>query len=236
MLTLFFTALITSSSLASVPLIFDADFGGPIDDTFAIAYLLKKQCDETIDIRLISVVGRNTTGRATILAKFLQESGYSDKVDIGIGPSGPCGDFFSIGCVGPVWPWMYNFDEWTLNDYDGNVYYQGIDRMIEIIEQYSETNPIYVVTVGALTNIAEIIELRPDLKKNMKLFTMSGSLFDDTEPFGKFTEFNILDDIPSAALVYNDRHIDPYFGGAICAVPWSVIFVFISVFVFHHLL
>ena len=92
--------------------------------------------------------------------------------------------------------------------------------MIEIIEEYNSTNPIYIVTVGALTNLATIILERPDLKSNIRLFTMSGSLFDHTEPFGYFAEFNILDDIPSAQIVYNDRDIDPYYTN-ICAVSWD---------------
>eukprot|EP00484_Ammonia_sp_Unknown_P017231 CAMPEP_0197029976 /NCGR_PEP_ID=MMETSP1384-20130603/9314_1 /TAXON_ID=29189 /ORGANISM="Ammonia sp." /LENGTH=419 /DNA_ID=CAMNT_0042459247 /DNA_START=47 /DNA_END=1306 /DNA_ORIENTATION=- len=206
---------------AAVPMIFDADFGGPIDDTFAMAYLLKKQECGDIDVRLISMVGRNTTLRATILAKFLQESGYSDQVDIGIGEPLPCGDFFSINCVGPAWPWMDQFGDWQLSDYHGTVYTNGVERMIEIIGEYDAENPIYVVTVGALTNLAEVILQRPDLKQNIKLFTMSGSLFNDTQPFGKFAEFNILDDIEAAQIVYNDRDVDPYFGGLICAVPWD---------------
>ncbi len=41
---------------------------------------------------------------------------------------------------------------------------------------------------------------------------MSGSLFEHTKPFDKFAEFNIGDDIPSAQIVFNDRHIHNYFG------------------------
>ncbi len=34
---------------------------------------------------------------------------------------------------------------------DGIIYQNGIDRIIEIIEEYSPPNPIYLVTFGALT-------------------------------------------------------------------------------------
>lgn len=214
------------SRATPVPLIIDADFGGPIDDTFAIAYALKEQeLYDTFDIRLLNMAGRNTTARATLLAKYLQVSGYQDAVDIGIGIEGACGNFFSIGCVGPAWPYNGNF---TLDDYNGTVYNDGISRMIELIEDEATlTSPMYIITLGAMTNVEYIFDdtglNRTDLKPYVRMFTMSGSLFSNTEPFGKFAEFNIGDDIPAAVHVYNEG-VD-YFS-TLCAATWDTGYYF----------
>ena len=207
----------------AVKLIIDTDFGGPIDDTWAIAYALKEQeIYNTFNIRLINTVGRNTTARSLLLANFVQRSQYKYNIDIGIGIPGECNiALLDIGCAGWAYPYLSN--NFTLDDYNnGLIYYDGNQRIIDIIENEGTLrDPIYIITIGPMTNIEYIFSPlylnRTDLKKYVRMFSMSGSLFKNSFPFGFFVEFNILDDINAARYTYNNND----FFKNLCVATWD---------------
>lgn len=74
--------LIEASSALRVPVIIDTAIGSDFDDTMAISYALSR--NDVFDIQLILTTTLNTTGRAQLLAKFLETTNRTD-VDIGIG-------------------------------------------------------------------------------------------------------------------------------------------------------
>jgi inosine-uridine nucleoside N-ribohydrolase len=64
-----------------IPVILDTDIGGDIDDTWALAMMLR--CPE-LDIKLVVSDTGNTTYRAKIIAKILHIAGRTD-IAVGIG-------------------------------------------------------------------------------------------------------------------------------------------------------
>ena len=83
------------------PVILDTDIGSDIDDTWALALLLKSP---ELDLRLVTVVSGDTAHRAALAAKMLTIGGRSD-VPIGIGLGNPA-DF-------DLWPqakWVADYD------------------------------------------------------------------------------------------------------------------------------
>ena len=70
-----------AESPAPIPVILDTDIGGDIDDTWALAYLLRSP---ELDLKLVVTDFGDTVYRAKIAAKLLEVAGRTE-VPIGIG-------------------------------------------------------------------------------------------------------------------------------------------------------
>ena len=64
-----------------IPVILDTDIGDDIDDTWALALMLK--CPE-LDVKLVVSDTGDTTYRAKIIAKMLEVAGRTD-IPVGVG-------------------------------------------------------------------------------------------------------------------------------------------------------
>ena len=64
-----------------IPVIFDTDIGGDIDDTWALGFLLKSP---ELDVKLVVGDMGHNLYRASLLAKFLEQANRTD-IPIGIG-------------------------------------------------------------------------------------------------------------------------------------------------------
>lgn len=66
-------------------------------------------------------------------------------------------------------------------------------------ELYSEENPLYVVAIGAITNVASAILLNPKIAGNLVVVWLGGHSFDwpDTN------EFNMMQDVAAARVVFD---------------------------------
>ena len=73
--------LAASPQNKKIPVILDTDIGTDIDDTWALAFLLK--CPE-LDVKLITTASGDTFERAKIVAKILEIAGRTD-IPIGLG-------------------------------------------------------------------------------------------------------------------------------------------------------
>ena len=58
-----------------IPVILDTDIGGDIDDTWALAMVLKSP---ELDLKLVVTDTGNTTYRACVTAKMLEVAGRTD--------------------------------------------------------------------------------------------------------------------------------------------------------------
>jgi inosine-uridine nucleoside N-ribohydrolase len=143
-----------------IPIIFDSDIGGDIDDTWAL--LMALNCPE-LDVRLMVTDAGNGTGRARLAAKFLEVCG---RMDVPVGVGIPPGD-------GP-----HNQQDWMgdyrLSQYPGKVYEDGVGAIIRTINQSPE--PVTVVAIGGVPNIAAALERDPSIVNNARFVGMHGSI------------------------------------------------------------
>ena len=143
-----------------IPVILDTDIGTDIDDTWALALLLK--CPE-LDVKLITTASGDTTERAKIVAKLLE---IAKRIDIPIG----------IGL--PLEPTPCFQQQWTkdykLQSFPGMIFENGISAITNTILCSSE--PITVISIGPLTNLASAILFEPEIMKNSSFVGMFGSL------------------------------------------------------------
>ncbi|OGV50898.1 MAG: hypothetical protein A2X49_05645 [Lentisphaerae bacterium GWF2_52_8] len=172
-----------------VSIILDTDIGGDIDDTWALAMLLKSP---ELNPRLVVSTTANTVYRAKIIAKFLERNGGSE-IPVGIGLKGE-----SDGPRELQKGWV---DEYSLEQYPGPLFEDGIAGMIEIIQKSNEE--LSLIAIGPMTNIAEMIRRVPGITKNVNLVAMMGSInrHHDNAP-GAIAEFNVVKDISAAQTVF----------------------------------
>jgi inosine-uridine nucleoside N-ribohydrolase len=145
---------------SKIPIILDTDIGGDIDDSWALALLLKSP---EIDLRLVLTATGNTTYRGAVAAKYLQAAGRSE-VPIGIG-------LHQSDETGLLAEWL---GDDSLDDYPGPVYTDGVGRLIEILMQSPE--PVTLLCIGPAPNIRAALEREPRIAGKARMVGMFGSL------------------------------------------------------------
>lgn len=147
--------------------ILDTDIGTDIDDTWALAMLL---ASPELDLRLVTTVSGDTRHRAALSARLLAGAGRHD-VPIGIGIGGPLKlppilqGKPQAAFVGP--------DEAALAAHP-QVHTDGVDAMIATI--LAATDPVTVIAIGPLTNVAEALRRCPRIVERARLVGMHGSV------------------------------------------------------------
>lgn len=143
-----------------IPVILDTDIGDDIDDTWALAMLLKSP---ELDLQLVVTDFGNTTYRAQLVAKLLQAAGRTD-IPIGVG-------IHQTDKTGAQAEWL---DGYTLADYPGTVHQDGVAAMIDMI--MAATEPITLLCIGPAPNINVALSREPRIVEKVKLVGMYGSV------------------------------------------------------------
>jgi inosine-uridine nucleoside N-ribohydrolase len=150
------------SSRPAIPVILDTDIGTDIDDTWALAQLLRSP---ELAPKLILTGAGGIEFRTTVTARYLEVCGRTD-VPIGRGI--------------PAWeteashrnqdPWIKKYD---LATYPGEIDPDGVGRMIRIIEE--SPTPVTIIAIGPAVNIAAALERAPHIAARCRFVGMFGS-------------------------------------------------------------
>ena len=170
------------------PVIFDTDIGDDIDDTWALGLLLKSP---ELDVKLVVGDYGKSVYRAKILAKVLEVAGRTDvPVGMGIGKN--------VDAVGPQAEWVKDYD---LQSYPGKIHRDGVQAIIDTILQSPE--PITVIAVGPLPNIAEALRREPKIAERASFVGMHGSVRKGYGGDSKISpEWNVRADAKSCQTVF----------------------------------
>lgn len=145
-----------------IPVVFDTDIGSDIDDTWALCLLLRSP---ELDIKLITTAVGDTSAKARIVARLLEVAGRDD-IPIGIGL--PHKD---KGSGHNQMEWVKDYE---LSSYRGTIYKDGVQALIDTIMNSPE--PITVIAVGPLPNIAEALKREPLIAEKARFIGMQGSI------------------------------------------------------------
>jgi inosine-uridine nucleoside N-ribohydrolase len=170
-------------SRKKVPVILDTDIGSDIDDTWALAMLLKSP---ELDVRLVVSDTGNTTYRAKIIAKMLEAAGRTD-IPVGVGVR-------QSDKTGPQQEWV---ETYLLSDYDGTMHQDGVKAIIDSITDSAE--PVTLICIGPVPNVAAALEWKPEIAKNARFVGMHGCLHKspwgyDRKKGGVLAEYNVYSD------------------------------------------
>ncbi|TWT82081.1 Pyrimidine-specific ribonucleoside hydrolase RihA [Planctomycetes bacterium CA13] len=147
-------------SAGKIPVIFDTDIGGDIDDTWALLYLLK--CPE-LDLKLLATDARLGDYRTSLAAKFLTEVGRQD-VPLAISVGRRDGKGNQQDWVG----------DYHYSSYEGPISEDAADAIIRTIK--TSPVPVTLICVGAVPNISEALRRDPSICKNARFVGMHGAI------------------------------------------------------------
>ena len=171
-----------------IPVILDTDIGGDIDDTWALAYLLK--CPE-LDLRLIVCSMEDTHYKAKIVAKLLEVAGRTD-IPIAIGPSSKYDPAHKTQLA-----WVKDYE---LQTYPGTVYANGAPALTRVINE--QKGPLTLIGIGPLRSVAMALTLDPTLTGKCHFVGMHGSIKQQHGgQAGAIAEWNVAQDIEAAKTV-----------------------------------
>ncbi len=143
-----------------IPVIFDTDIGDDIDDTWALALLLKSP---EVDIKLVVGDQGKSLYRARLLAKLLETAGRTDiPVGVGAGPKSGSGGQSA---------WIEGYE---LKSYPGKVHQNGVKAIVDTIMK--SPRRVTLIGTGPIPNVAAALELEPRIARKARFVGMHGSV------------------------------------------------------------
>jgi inosine-uridine nucleoside N-ribohydrolase len=166
-----------------IPVILATDIGDDIDDTWALALLLRSP---ELELRLVVTDYGDTVYRARLAAKLLQVAGRSE-VPIGIGRrQGDEG--------GRQSEWL---GDYRLEQYSGRVFEDGVQALVDTVR--ASKDPMTLIAIGPAPTLRAALEREPWIAEKLRLVGMFGSLREGyTEGSRPEPEWNVKAD-PRAA-------------------------------------
>lgn len=167
----------------TVDVVIDTDTYNEIDDQFALAYLIKS--DEKLNLKAIYAApffNDHSTGPADGMEKSYQEIMHiltlMEREDLKKN--------------------VYRGSENYLPSESEPVISDAAQDLAARAMQYSTEKPLYVVAIGAITNIASALLLNPEIKNRIVLIWLGGHAHNwpDTR------EFNMFQDVAGARIVF----------------------------------
>lgn len=181
-----------------IPVILDTDIGDDIDDTWALALLLR--CPE-LDPRLVVTcqeIGDDPHYRARVAARQLSDSGFSG-VPVAAGIAN------REGIWKPLSEYAEGFDLSSYPDFRPD----GVQAIIDTVMESRDV--VTIIAIGPYTNIREALVREPKIAEKARIIAVGGSIHHgiSLDRIEKFADYNIKADIEAANAVYS--------------APWEVI-------------
>ncbi len=145
------------------PVILDTDIGTDIDDTWALAMLLRSP---ELDLKAVVTSHGDTGYRARLVAKMLDLAGRSDV---------PVGEGTGDGHLAPdrrgQEAWLEGY---RAADYRGTYRRDGVALMIETIMASAE--PVTVLVIGPASTVADALAAEPRIAAKARFVGMQGAV------------------------------------------------------------
>lgn len=162
-----------------VDVVLDTDTYNEIDDQFALAYLLRNpQRLNTLAVYAAPFFNMNSTGPGDGM-----EKSYAEILKV-------------LGLLGETRPVFRGSDRY-LPDERTPVASPAAEDLVRRAGEHSPEDPLYVVAIGAITNVASALLMSPQSAENMVVVWLGGHAhhWPDTK------EFNMVQDIAAARVV-----------------------------------
>ena len=165
----------------SVDVVLDTDAFNEIDDQYAISYLLRST--EKLNARAIYAAPYTKPGKLT---------------DPGVGMELSYGEIYRVlerlGESRPVFRGSTSY----LPDEKTPVISDAARDLAARVENYSPEKPLYIVAIGAITNVASAILLNPKVAENAVVVWLGGHAMH----YHDNNEFNARQDVAAARVVF----------------------------------
>ena len=166
-----------------VDVVLDTDAYNEIDDQFALSYLIKS--DDKLSLKAIYAApffNEKSSGPADGMEKSYQEIlkilSLLEREDM-------LGD-------------VYRGSKHYLPSETEPVFSEAASDLAARAMQYTEDHPLYVIAIGAITNIASALLLNPQIKDRIVIIWLGGNALEWPHNY----EFNLHQDIAAARIVF----------------------------------
>lgn len=163
-----------------IDIIIDSDTFNEIDDQFAISYLLKN--------------GDRLYTRAIYAAPFKNER--SESAADGMEKS--YREILKLLALAGERREVYRGARQFLADEKTPVLSEAAEDLIRRARKYTPQAPLYVVAIGAITNVASALLLAPEIAENIVVVWLGGN----ATHYHDMREFNLVQDIAAARVVF----------------------------------
>lgn len=169
-----------------IDVILDTDTYNEIDDQYALAYLIKS--NEKLNIKGLYAAPFSNTKVAT--PKEGMELSYREILKI-----------LELMEEEKLISLIRKGSETYLADEHTPVISDAARDLADRAMEYDEKNPLYVVAIGAITNIASAILLKPEIKDRIVVVWLGGQSFEWHDNY----EFNMFQDVAAARVVFDSQ-------------------------------
>jgi inosine-uridine nucleoside N-ribohydrolase len=179
---------------ARIQVILDTDIGDDMDDTWALALLLRMS--DIFDLRLVVTggFGHHRT-RALVAAKFLTVCGKKG-IPIGLGwqeetDTEANGENKYFGKPLSQGGWAADYD---IASYEGEIVVDGVQLLIDTV--LASKCPLTLISIGPCGNISEALRREPHIASKLHFVGMHGSI---SQGYGAgsppVAEYNVVKDV-----------------------------------------
>ncbi len=166
-----------------IDVVLDTDAYNEVDDQFALAYLLRS--DEKLDCRAIYAAPFKNT-RSNSPADGMEKS-YHEIFNI-----------LSLCGREDMNPHVFRGSHTYLPDEKTPVQSEAVNDLVRRAKEYTPDRPLYVVAIGAITNIASAILIDPTIIDRIVLVWLGGHALE----WENNREFNLYQDVAAARVVF----------------------------------
>ena len=166
-----------------VDMVLDTDAYNEIDDQFAIAYaLLSPEQVKVTALYAAPFLNEKSTG-----PKDGMEKSYNEILNV-----------LRLAEREDLCSSVFRGSETYLPDENTPVLSDAASDLAERAMRYSPENPLYVVAIGAITNVASALLLQPQIRDRIVIVWLGGN----TLAWKNTHEFNMMQDVAAARIVF----------------------------------
>jgi len=170
--------------VGQIDVVLDTDAYNEIDDQFAIAYMLK----QTDKFNVKAICAAPFLNNKSVSAEDGMEKSYNEIFKL-----------LSLMGKDELRGIVYEGSKEYLKDEKTAVISPSAELMARLANDYSPEKPLYIVAIGAITNVASAILSNPKMVENCVLVWLGGSAMHLPSPA---SEFNMQQDIAGARVVF----------------------------------
>lgn len=167
----------------SIDVVLDTDAYTEIDDQYAIAYLLRSK--DRLHVKGICAAPFSMNAKASTPEEGMNKS-YNEIFKI-----------LKLMHREDLNAHVYRGSEQYLTNETTPVPSEAASYMADLANHYSEENPLYIVAIGAITNVASALLLNPSMKDKVVIVWLGGHGLHMPET----KEFNMMQDIAGARVL-----------------------------------
>ncbi len=168
-----------------IDVVLDTDAYNEIDDQFAVAYMLRSQ--DRFNIKGFCAAPFSGNNRCENNPEYGMNKSFDELVNIVKLAEGD--EFLDK---------VFKGSKCYLPDEKTPVESPAADFMAELANDYTPEHPLYIVAIGAITNVASAILKNPAMKENTVIVWLGGHALHASDN----NEFNLRQDVAAARIIF----------------------------------